>query len=98
MAQTLADQQRAFVERRRSLENQIELQQAKIDQATRDNLGKEARLKISQSQYDSYSTEIGRITILADKGFYPKNKLLALQREQSRIEAEITAAKIPRSR
>lgn len=92
-AQTLADQQRAFVERRRSLENQIELQQSKIDQATRDNVGKEARLRISQSQYDSYSTEIGRISELAEKGFYPKNKLLALQREQSRIEAEITAAK-----
>jgi len=93
LAQTLADQQRAFVERRRSLENQIELQKSKIDQATRDNIGKETRLKISESQYDSFSTEIGRITILADKGFYPKNKLLGLQREQSRIEAEIAGTK-----
>ena len=92
LAQTLADQQRAFVERRRSLENQIELQQSKIDQATRDNIGKEARLKISQSQYDSYSIEIGRVSVLADKGFYPKNKLLASERERSRIEAEITAS------
>ncbi len=92
-AQMLSDQQQAFVERRRSLENQIELQKAKIDQASRDNVGKEARLKISQSQYDSYSTEIGRIKILADKGFYPKNKLLAMDREQSRIESEITATK-----
>ena len=93
LAQTLADQQRAFIERRRSLENQIELQKSKIDQATRDNSGKETRLRISESQYDSYSTEIGRITILADKGFYPKNKLLGLQREQSRIEAEIAGTK-----
>ena len=92
-AQMLVDEQRAFIERRRSLENQIELQKSKVDQATRDNVGKEARLRISQSQYDSYSTEIGRITILADKGFYPKNKLLGLQREQSRIEAEIAATK-----
>ncbi len=92
-AQMLADQQRAFIERRRSLENQIELQQAKIDQATRDNAGKEVRLKISQSQYDSYATELGRLSILAEKGFYPKNKLLASQREQSRIEAEIEGTK-----
>ena len=93
LAQTLSDQQRAFVERRRSLENQIELQKSKIDQATRDNIGKETRLKISESQYDSYSIELGRITSLADKGFYPKNKLLGLQREQSRIEAEIAGTK-----
>ena len=32
-------------------------------------------------------------TILADKGFYPQNKLLGSKREQSRIEAEITATK-----
>ena len=92
-AQTLADQQQSFIERRRSIENQVELQKAKIDQATRDNVGKEARLKISQSQYDSYALEIGRVTILADKGFYPQNKLLGSKREQSRIEAEITATK-----
>ena len=33
------------------------------------------------------------IGILADKGFYPQNKLLGSKREQSRVEAEITATK-----
>ena len=92
-AQIISDQQQAFIERRRSLDNQIELQKAKIEQAMRDNAGKEARLRISQSQYDSYATELGRLSILAEKGYYPRNKLLASEREQSRIEAEIAATK-----
>lgn len=92
-AQTIGDQQQAFIEHKRSIENKVELEKAKIEQATRDNAGKEARLRISQSQYESYATELARVSILAEKGFYPKNKLLASMREQSRIEAEITATK-----
>ena len=92
MALVISDQQRQFVERRRYLESQIDVQKSKIEQTSRDIAGKTARLKALRSQESSFNIEIGRVATLAAKGFYPRNKLLELERQRDGIEAEVAAA------
>jgi HlyD family secretion protein len=97
-ATAVADQNRQFIERRRSLDNQIGMTKARIDQMTRDIEGRKRRLSSLKDQMTSYTTEIEAVTSLAERGFYPRNKLLGLQRERTRVEADIgmTEAEISR--
>jgi HlyD family secretion protein len=88
-ALVIADEQRQFVERRRSLQAQVDVQKSRIDQTTQDNAAKQTRLKSMNSQLESYNTEIGRVSGLADKGYYPRNKLLALQRERDGMAGQV---------
>jgi HlyD family secretion protein len=88
-ALAVADQQRTFSERRRSLENQVEILKARIEQTERDISGRSHRANALQSQLDSFNIEIGKVSGLADKGFFPRNKLLGLERERSRITGEL---------
>jgi HlyD family secretion protein len=91
-AQAVADQQHQLVERRRYLESQIAIQKSKMEQTSRDIAGKSARLKALKSQAASFDTEIGRVSSLAAKGFYPRNKLLELERQRDGVDAEVAAA------
>ncbi|MGQ0672188.1 MAG: HlyD family type I secretion periplasmic adaptor subunit [Hyphomicrobium sp.] len=88
-AAAIADQTQQFAERRQSTENQTMILKARADQSVREIEGlvrQEASLK---EQIGSLSTELANVSGLAKKGFYPKNKLMALEREQSRLEGQL---------
>jgi HlyD family secretion protein len=88
-ALAMSDQQRTFSERRRSLENQVDILKARIDQLSRDISGRNHRAIALQSQLDSFTIELEKVGGLAEKGYYPKNRLLGLQRERARVEGEL---------
>jgi HlyD family secretion protein len=91
-AQAMSDQQRQFEERRRLNANQVAILKTRIDQTTRDLDGRERRLTALRQQAASFAQELESVTGLSQRGYYPRNKVLGLERERSRVEGEIGSA------
>lgn len=85
----ISDQQSQFYERQRALNSQIDILNARITQTQRDIEGRSLRRQALQSQHASLANEIKNVSTLVEKGYYPKNKFAALERERSRIEGEM---------
>lgn len=88
VASTIFDQEKQFAERKRTLEGQVDIFKRRIDQNKSEIAGKKQRLSAIEAQLANMRQEIGAVTGLAAKGFYPRNKLLALQREMYRMEGD----------
>ena len=89
VAALLANQGRQFQERRRSLEAQIGIQTSRIAQVTRDVAGKSSNEKTLQQQYESLKADYAKLSGLADKGYFPRSKLSAMQRDLWRLEGDL---------
>jgi HlyD family secretion protein len=89
MASIIADQEKQFTERKRGLEGQIDIFKRRIDQTNSDIEGKQQRETALKMQLANLKTEIGAVSSLADKGFYPRNKMLALQRDLFRMQGDL---------
>ncbi len=88
-ATAIADQKRQFKERRRSLDNQIDILKAKIEQTSKDLGGRGSQEAALAAQLASYDKEINAVSPLVEKGFYARNKFLALVRERTRVDGEL---------
>ena len=88
-ANAMADQKRQFAERARSLKNQTAILTARIEQSTKEIEGRDSRKAALTLQLASYATELERVTALSGRGLYPLNKLLALERERTRVVGEL---------
>jgi HlyD family secretion protein len=99
-AAAMLDQQRQFLERKRTIDAQVAILQQRIEQTNRDVAGKRERQSSLQSQHASMKGEIDAVSGLAARGFYPRNKLKSLERELFRLEGELGLVKgdINRSR
>lgn len=93
------DQITQFKERRGSVESQIQILQARVDQTTREIQGLEAQESAVRKQLDSLQEEVDRVRPVAEKGFFPFNRLMAMEREisnmsgrQGQLTAEISKA------
>ena len=89
VARMIADQTKQFNERRRSLEGQVEIYRRKIEQTKSDIAGRVQREIAIKAQLANMQTEISAVSQLAERGFYPRNKLLAQQREMFRMEGDL---------
>jgi HlyD family secretion protein len=91
-ATAMADQQHQFIERRRNRGYQLGILQARVEQTTKDLVGKRRRLDALKVQLRSFSEELALVSGAAERGFYPLNKLRALERDKSRTDGDIGAA------
>lgn len=89
LQQVMAEQERLLAERRRSMENQIGILEARIDQTEKDIEGRNRRLASLRTQHSSLSAEIETIRPVVEKGFFPRNRLRALERDAARLEGDI---------
>ena len=89
VASSMADQEKQFNDRQRSLDAQIAIHKARIEQTARDVAGKRAHETSLDQQVGSIQKEIASLAPVADRGFFPKNKLNAIQRDQWRIEGDL---------
>ena len=89
VAQVMADQSKQFAERRNSLESQISIHASRIEQTTRDIVGKRSHESSLVQQLESLKKEVGVLSALSDKGYFPRNKLGAQQRDLWRIEGDL---------
>jgi HlyD family type I secretion membrane fusion protein len=88
----IKDQERQFRERRQTLDGQIGILSAQIDQKQEDISGRQRQKESLEAQMTSYQAEMTSVAPLVEKGYYARNKFLALQRDAARVEGEFGVA------
>jgi HlyD family type I secretion membrane fusion protein len=88
----IKDQERQFRERRQTLNGQIGILAAQIEQKQQDIAGRTRQKESLATQMTSFKAEITAVTPAVEKGFYPRNKFLALQRDSARVEGDFAMA------
>ena len=88
----IRDQERQFRERKQSLEGQIGILAAQIEQKQQDTIGRTRQRDSLASQVESYKSEMTTVFPLVAKGYYARNKYLALERDANRVEGEFGLA------
>ena len=98
VAAAIIDQQRQFDDRRRSLNGQTRILEARIEQTTREMKGRQAVAKSQNGQIRSVEAEYAKVSPLAERGLYPVNKRLVMERDLLRLKGElgVTEAEIAR--
>jgi HlyD family secretion protein len=88
----IKDQERQFRERRQTLDGQTGILAAQIDQKQEDISGRQRQRESLAAQMTSYKAEMTSVAPLVEKGYYARNKFLALQRDAARVEGEFGVA------
>lgn len=88
----IKDQERQFRERKQSLDGQIGILAAQIEQKQQDITGRTRQRDSLAAQMASYHTEMTTVFPLVAKGYYARNKYLALERDANRVEGEFGLA------
>ncbi|MEX2642193.1 MAG: HlyD family type I secretion periplasmic adaptor subunit [Acetobacterales bacterium] len=88
LADTLAAQLSLFEARRESLSGQEALLLQQVDQLREEITGLESQRQAKQRQIGLITEETAGLRELHDKGFAPKTRLLALEREAASLEGE----------
>ncbi|MET3845244.1 HlyD family type I secretion periplasmic adaptor subunit [Bradyrhizobium sp. OAE829] len=88
----IRDQERQFRERKQSLDGQIGILAAQIEQKQQDITGRTRQRDSLAAQMASFKTEMTTVFPLVAKGFYARNKYLALERDANRVEGEFGLA------
>jgi HlyD family secretion protein len=91
-AMAIKDQERQFRERRQSLDGQIGILAAQMEQKQQDITGRTRQRDSLAAQMASYKTEMTTVFPLVAKGYYARNKYLALERDANRVEGEFGLA------
>ncbi|MEZ5819017.1 MAG: HlyD family type I secretion periplasmic adaptor subunit [Hyphomicrobiaceae bacterium] len=84
----IIDQKRQFDERRRSMTGQMQILEARIRQIDKDVAARKSQLAAIDRQLESMLSEYQRIKPLSERGLFPVNKRVALEREQIRLAGE----------
>jgi len=85
----IADQRKQFLERRNSINNQVGLLRARIEQLRNEIVGLDRERSGKEKQIAFLDDEIGGLRELFDKGLTQKGRLLALERERSALEGQV---------
>jgi HlyD family secretion protein len=85
----MADQRLQFTERTNTLQNDLGILNAKVEQTSRDIDGRKARLAADESQMASYQSEIASLMPLYEKQLVTAPRMRGLERERDRLEGEI---------
>jgi HlyD family type I secretion membrane fusion protein len=91
-ATAIADQQRQFIEHRNALVSEISILESQAAQQQQELAGHERHRAALAEQLNSYDTEMANVKPALDKGFYPRNKFLEMQRDRARVEGDLGQA------
>jgi HlyD family secretion protein len=97
-AMAIADQQRQFREHRATLVNQVNILKSQIAQQQQELAGRDRQRAALSDQLTSYVTQMNNVKPLLEKGFYPRNKYLEMDRERARVEGDLGQAQADVSR
>lgn len=87
----LDGQERQFMERHRSLKNQILILESRIEQYRQEIAGLQVQKDSGDRQVRIYRDELVGLRELHEKGWYPRTRILSMEREIARLEGEIGA-------
>lgn len=85
----LDGQERQFIERKRSLKNQILILETRIEQFRQEIAGLKVQKASGDRQVAIYRDELIGLRELHEKGWYPRTRILSMEREIARLEGEI---------
>ena len=88
-AKVIADQRRQFADRRELLTSRHAVLQARREQLLGQIRGGKHRKASLTAQFESYAKELEGLMRLSKRGYYPRNKLAAKQRERDRVDGEL---------
>jgi len=91
-AEAMADQQRQFIDHHGALISQVNILNSQIAQQQQELAGRDRQRSALSDQLTSYTTEMNNVQPLVDKGYYPRNKFLELDRERARVEGDLGQA------
>jgi HlyD family type I secretion membrane fusion protein len=91
-AKAIADQQRQFIERRNGLINEINILNSQIAQQQQERAGRDRQRASLADQLASYTTEMNNVWPALQKGFYPRNKYLEMDRDRARVAGDLGQA------
>jgi len=97
-AMAIADQQRQFREHRATLVNQVNILKSQIAQQQQELAGRDRQRAALSDQLTSYVTQMNNVKPVLEKGFYPRNKYLEMDRERARVEGDLGQAQADVSR
>ncbi|MDX2258521.1 MAG: HlyD family type I secretion periplasmic adaptor subunit [Hyphomicrobiaceae bacterium] len=95
----MIDQEMQFTERRTSIEGQVDILTSRIEQLDRTIAGLRAVEVSTGQQIESIKVELEKVNSLASRGYYPLNRIMAMQRELYSLEGRLgqTVADIARN-
>jgi HlyD family secretion protein len=88
-ASSIADQERQFTERRKTLLNETRIHRARLAQNEKERASADDQIGSLTDQIRNMDSDIENLSGLAAKGLYPKSKLNALKREHSRLKGQL---------
>src|SRR5690348_4018098 len=92
-AAALSSEERQVAERRQSVDNQVRMLESRRAQAEQDITGRSHQESAMQAQIDSMAGEIDKVAPLAERGLFPNNRLLGLQRDKLKLEGDVGQAR-----
>jgi HlyD family secretion protein len=92
IASAISDEERQFDERRQSIENQVRVFEARIEQTGHEIAGRDRQRAALVAQIESITGQIASVEALVEKGWYPRNRVLEQEREKSRLVGELGRA------
>jgi HlyD family secretion protein len=81
----ITDEQRQFVERRQSLDNQVHVLEARLEQTVHQMTGGARQKAALTAQVESITGQLAAVRAIAEQGLYPRNRILEQEREQARL-------------
>ncbi|WP_313388960.1 HlyD family type I secretion periplasmic adaptor subunit, partial [Rhodospirillum rubrum] len=88
-AEILQAQQQQFDERHKSIEGQVAILQKRIAQSRQEIEGLKVQRQSKKRQLEIFQDEIVGLRELLAKGYTPRTRILAMEREMTRLEGEV---------
>ena len=88
----ISNEERQFDERRQSIENQVRVFEARIEQTAHEITGRDRQRVALLAQIESITAQIASVGTLVEKGWYPRNRVLEQEREKVRLVGELGRA------
>lgn len=85
----MKNQREQFLERRRSLDGQIAILNQRIQQFRQEIAGLKAQHDSQLRQLEIYKDELVGLRELFEKGYYPRTRILAMEREVAALEGNV---------
>lgn len=90
--QVMAAERNQFRERRQSLQGQVAIQHEKIGQLEEKIAGLQAQRASNERQVEIMRDELQGLRELFEQGYYPRTRILQMERELARLDGQIGSA------
>jgi HlyD family secretion protein len=85
-------EQRQFLERRQSIDNQVRALETRLEQSAHEMTGRSRQKTALADQVESITAQLASVQIIVEKGFYARNRMLEQERDKARLVGDLGQA------